>query len=220
MTKIDPILLNDWYIVAKAEDIQQGEIKSVRLLGEDIVVWRGNSPESPVLAWQDWCPHRGAALSRGKIVSDCLACGYHGLRYDKTGKCVYIPSLPTQTPPANARVKAYKCQESRDYIWVSLGNPVQNILPIPEYNNPDYCRFISRPYYIRSSPFRVLENNFDLAHVPFVHEGSIGDARYPAIEEYEVETDKDGITIRNFKLWQMSPVFIDNKNVSKFSFSM
>ncbi|MEC4986427.1 MAG: aromatic ring-hydroxylating dioxygenase subunit alpha [Oscillatoria sp. PMC 1068.18] len=217
MSCIDPILLNDWYIVGKAEDIQPGTIKPVRLLGEDIVVWRGSSLESPVLAWQDWCPHRGVPLSLGKIVGDRLACRYHGWQYDKTGQCVCVPSLPTQSPPVNAHVKTYKCQESSGYIWANLGDFPRQLPAFP--NNPDHRQFVAEPYYISSSPFRVMENNLDMSHPAFLHEGTIGDPNFPLVEDYEVNAEKDRIVIRNIQSWQVGANYTNIKTLSKINIS-
>ncbi|MBK9207343.1 MAG: Rieske (2Fe-2S) protein [Anaerolineales bacterium] len=30
----------------------------------------------------DLCPHRGVALSAGKLVDDCIQCPFHGFEYD------------------------------------------------------------------------------------------------------------------------------------------
>ncbi|MEQ9008835.1 MAG: aromatic ring-hydroxylating dioxygenase subunit alpha [Ekhidna sp.] len=220
MVEIDPILANDWYIVSQAKDIQPGNIKPLRLLGQEIVIWRGNSPESPVVACQDWCPHRGVALSLGKIVGDHLTCRYHGWQYNQQGKCANIPSLTTQPPPLNACVKTYQCQESQGYIWVSLGNPVQDVSSFPEWDNPDYRLFISNPYHVKTSPFRVIDNNLDQSHVPFLHEGSIGHPDYPIIENYEVTTEKDSITVHNINAWQLDGSYFNNsKTVRKITIS-
>jgi hypothetical protein len=36
----DPVLLNDWHVVAYAPDLQANKPMRVRLLDEDIVLWR------------------------------------------------------------------------------------------------------------------------------------------------------------------------------------
>ena len=56
----DPILVNDWHVVACSQDLAEGDVLSVRLLDEDLVLWRAGSR---VLAWKDLCIHRGARLS-------------------------------------------------------------------------------------------------------------------------------------------------------------
>lgn len=39
----------------------------------------------------DRCPHRLAPLSMGRLVGDAVECGYHGITFDCTGKCIRIP---------------------------------------------------------------------------------------------------------------------------------
>lgn len=36
----DPVLINDWHVVAYAPDLKEGKPMAVRLLEEDIVLWR------------------------------------------------------------------------------------------------------------------------------------------------------------------------------------
>ncbi len=36
----DPVLLNDWHVVARAAEIKPGDVVPVRLLGRHLVIWR------------------------------------------------------------------------------------------------------------------------------------------------------------------------------------
>ena len=68
----DPVLVNDWHVVARSSDAAAGNVRAVRLLGQDIVLWRSNQG---LCAWQDLCLHRGAKLSGGRIQDGCLMVG-------------------------------------------------------------------------------------------------------------------------------------------------
>jgi phenylpropionate dioxygenase-like ring-hydroxylating dioxygenase large terminal subunit len=58
----DPILMNDWHVVAYAPDLKADEPMAVRLLEEDLVLWRVGDT---IHAWRDLCVHRGyTALAR------------------------------------------------------------------------------------------------------------------------------------------------------------
>ena len=46
------------------------------ICNERMVFFRG--PEGKVAAVEDFCPHRGAPLSLGKVCDGKLVCGYHG----------------------------------------------------------------------------------------------------------------------------------------------
>src|SRR5689334_3129541 len=100
----DPILLNDWHVVARVEDLAEGKILGVRLLGEDLALW---SIKDQVFAWRDLCVHRGTRLSLGRIEENNLVCPYHGWTYNSEGRCVRIPAHPQQKPPVKARVQTY-----------------------------------------------------------------------------------------------------------------
>ena len=53
----DPVLLNDWYIVAAAHDLDEETPLAVRVWEEELVLWRLGDK---VMAWRDYCIHRGA----------------------------------------------------------------------------------------------------------------------------------------------------------------
>jgi phenylpropionate dioxygenase-like ring-hydroxylating dioxygenase large terminal subunit len=56
--------MNDWHPVTRAGDVAESGVLGVRLLGEEMVVWRYRGQ---VLVWQDLCLHRGTRLSLGKV---------------------------------------------------------------------------------------------------------------------------------------------------------
>src|SRR5439155_19280015 len=104
----DPVLIDDWHVVARAQDVVEGRPAAVGLLDEDVVLWRVGDR---VHAWRDLCVHRGARLSLGRADGDRLACAYHGWTYDEDGRCVRFPAHPEQRPPPTARVKVYRAVE-------------------------------------------------------------------------------------------------------------
>ncbi|MFN8458415.1 MAG: aromatic ring-hydroxylating dioxygenase subunit alpha, partial [Anaerolineae bacterium] len=125
----DHVLINDWHVVARSQDVAEGQLVATRLLEEDLVLWRCNGQ---VLAWQDLCIHRGTRLSLGKVEDEMVVCPYHGWTYNAEGRCLRIPAHPDQSPPAKARVKPYQAQERYGLVWVSLGQPDKDIPPFPE----------------------------------------------------------------------------------------
>jgi phenylpropionate dioxygenase-like ring-hydroxylating dioxygenase large terminal subunit len=144
----DPVLLNDWHVVAMSSDLGAGEVRPARLLGHDLVLWRGSGG---VCAWQDLCLHRGAKLSGGRVQDDCLICPYHGWNYDASGRCVRIPAHPAQPPPARARTTAYHIQEKYGLIWVCLGAPEREVALFPEWDDQIFRKVGSGPYFFDSS---------------------------------------------------------------------
>ena len=116
----DPVLIHDWHPVVPLRDLPAGKPLGVRLLGEDVVLWRAGQT---ILAWQDLCIHRGTRLSLGRIDGETIECPYHGWTYGPDGRCVAIPAHPDQRPPARAVVRTYRAVERYDMVWVSLGEP-------------------------------------------------------------------------------------------------
>jgi phenylpropionate dioxygenase-like ring-hydroxylating dioxygenase large terminal subunit len=74
---------NQWYAILESSQIKKGKIVGVTRMGEKMVAWRTANGELSVMV--DKCPHRGAALSLGKINIDCLQCTFHGFEYDTNG---------------------------------------------------------------------------------------------------------------------------------------
>ena len=101
----DPVLLNDWHVVAYAPDLVEGKPMAARLLEEEIVLWRVGEK---IHAWRDLCLHRGTRLSLGKVENETLICPYHGWTYNEEGQCVRFPAHPNQKPLATALSKCFQ----------------------------------------------------------------------------------------------------------------
>ncbi len=198
----DTILINDWHVVARTSDLNEGSLGKATLLGEDLVLWRFGGRAK---VWQDLCMHRGTRLTLGRIEGDNLVCAYHGWTYNEEGQCVKFPAHPDQIPPGNAHVKTYKSKERYGLIWASLGDPQTDVPAFPEWEDHSYRKIMCGPYYYRASPTRAVENFLDVAHFPFVHEGLLGDKTHPEIDDYEVDSGPEGILATNVRVWQPDP---------------
>jgi vanillate O-demethylase monooxygenase subunit len=115
-----------WHPVATDAEVTD-EPLAVMLLGEPWVVVRLGGR---VVAFKDFCPHRLAPLSAGRVVDGTLQCSYHGYRFDPDGRCVDIPALgPGATIPPKARCDpAAAVAERHGLIWVAPESPVAPII--------------------------------------------------------------------------------------------
>ena len=206
----DPILADDWHVVARSADLQEGGIAKARLLGEDLALWRVGGG---VNAWQDLCMHRGTRLTLGHVEKDRLVCGYHGWTYDATGQCVYFPAHPDQTPPPTAHARVYAAREGYGYVWASLGAPRADLPTFPEWDDPSYRKIVCSPFMYNAAAPRAVENFLDVGHFPFVHGGLLGDTDHTAIEDYQVSSTPEGILATDVKVWQPDP---DGTGVGKY----
>jgi len=187
----DQVIVNDWHAVYRAADLAEGEVRKVRLLGEDLVIWRSGGR---AMAWMDLCIHRGARFTKGWVEDGEIVCPYHGWRYDREGRCTRIPTHPDQSPPAKARAVTYQAQERYGLIWVCMGEPANGIPPLPEWDKPGFVSVHTGPYYLRCNGLRGVENVLDITHLPFVHSGLLGDDAEPeAIPDFDVDVGEDGV---------------------------
>ncbi|HTL88626.1 MAG TPA: aromatic ring-hydroxylating dioxygenase subunit alpha [Leptolyngbya sp.] len=213
---MDSVLLNEWYPIIRSTELKPGTLQSARLFDTDLVLWRGENTD--VVAWLDRCPHRSVKLSGGTIVENTLVCPYHGLSFDRSGQCVKVPAHPNYTPPKQACAKSFLVIERYGVIFVSLGNPPEEVAPFPEWHDPNYHTYLSGGHRFRCSGLRAIENFLDVAHLPFVHDGILGEPTQPVIEDYEVTAIDTGISLKNIQIWQPDPDGTGIGGIAKYDY--
>lgn len=144
----------------------------VRLLGEDLVVYRDTSGAVGLL--QEQCPHRGASLFFGRNEEKGLRCIYHGWKFDTAGRCLEMPNEPPESGfRQKVRQLAYPCVERNGVIWTYMGNaaPVPE-LPLLEWNTvPISQTFLAPPRVQEVNFMQTIDGEYDSSHVPFLHAG-------------------------------------------------
>lgn len=200
---LDPVARSAWHPMARSERLGQGEVMAAVVLGVEIVLWRG---AEGIHAWQDLCIHRGVRLSLGKVVDNCtLRCAYHGWTYDEDGRCVQMPAHPSLKPPARAQAKTYSSREEAGLIWVSL-EPGNGFPPrLRESEHPCFRAIPCGPYPSAAGAPRLIENFLDVAHLPIVHEGTLGVADRAEILPYEVEWVNGLPVAKDIRIYQPNP---------------
>lgn len=93
------MLIRDaWYIAAWADEFGQKPLAR-RICDEPVVLFRDQAGRAAALV--DRCCHRAEPLSKGELVPAGIQCGYHGLVFDGSGRCVVrvrsYPNGPTST---------------------------------------------------------------------------------------------------------------------------
>lgn len=199
---MDPVLLRDWFVAARSADVAEDRPYASSVLGQDIVLWR--SPLG-LRCWQDLCIHRGARLSIGSIDGGQLKCAYHGWCYDPDGRCVRIPAHPGLAPPARARANPYAVREAHGLIWMSFDPASPEPPLVPHFANPAFHTYATGPYRVSAAAPRMIENFLDVAHLPIVHDGCLGSAERPEINDYPVEVTADGPVARGIRVFQPNP---------------
>ncbi|ODV11544.1 MAG: Rieske (2Fe-2S) protein [Rubrivivax sp. SCN 70-15] len=177
---------NTWYVAAMPDEIDAKPLGR-KICGERIVFFRG--PGGAATALEDWCPHRGAPLSLGRVVEGNLVCGYHGLAMGCDGKTV---SMPGQRVRGFPPVRSFPVVERHGFVWVWPGEPaLADASKLPELawsNDPEWA-YGGGLYHIGCDYRLMIDNLMDLTHETYVHSTSIGQ---PEIDETPCKTTVEG----------------------------
>ena len=92
--------MNAWYVACAGDEIGEAPLGRT-VCGQRMVFFR--DADGRAAALEDWCPHRGAPLSLGRVVQGRLVCGYHGLEMGCDGRVVAMPGQRVQAFPAIRR---------------------------------------------------------------------------------------------------------------------
>ncbi len=173
MTNTHPGLRQFWHPVALETDLSDGAPLAVRLLGERWIVAKLGSE---LVGMRDLCPHRLVPLSAGTIEGNEVQCGYHGYRFDASGRATTIPALDPSTPiPAKACVDTTPVTTRFGFIWMSLvDDPIDTLLDDSPYVDPINDLFVCGPFTTRVSAGILTDNFLDGAHFPYLHAATFG----------------------------------------------
>jgi nitrite reductase/ring-hydroxylating ferredoxin subunit len=142
---------------------------AVRLLGEDLVVFRDRSGRIGLL--HRHCAHRGASLEFGIIADKGIRCCYHGWHFDVDGTI-----LDTPAEPEASRIKtnfcqgAYHVREEHGLIFAYMGPP-DELPEFPIYDTFCYPDSTVAPFKITvpANWLQIVENAADPIHNAFLH---------------------------------------------------
>src|SRR5689334_8569111 len=115
------LLRRYWQPVALSDELADLP-KRVRILGEDLVVFR--TKEGKVGCLDLHCAHRGSSLEFGRIEQSGIRCCYHGWLYDTDGR---VTEMPCEAAGFCERMQveqpAYPIHEFGGLIFVYMGPP-------------------------------------------------------------------------------------------------
>lgn len=157
-----------WHPVAALVELDKWPVKKVRLLGEDLALFRTENGTLGLVA--DRCPHRGASLSCGMTDGNSLRCAYHGWLFDTSGRCAETPA-----EPAGSRLKdrvaiaGYPVQEMGGLLWAYLGPQPAPLLPRFEHLVAEGWNRSMGFSSIPCNWLQIAENTLDPLHVEQLH---------------------------------------------------
>jgi vanillate O-demethylase monooxygenase subunit len=157
------------------------------ICNERIVLYRDS--EGRVAALEDFCPHRGAPLSLGRVKEGQLVCGYHGLVMGCDGTALAMPGQRVGPFPS---IRRYPAVERYGFVWLWSGDAaVADPAKIPHLawaESPDWA-YGGGLYHVKCDIRLMIDNLMDLTHETYVHADSIGQKE---IDETPVRTKVEG----------------------------
>ncbi|MBA2933576.1 aromatic ring-hydroxylating dioxygenase subunit alpha [Sphingomonas sp. CGMCC 1.13654] len=170
-------LRNCWYLAAWSDEVAAGALLARRFLDEPIVIFRDG--EGRVQALNDRCPHRFAPLSRGRLGDGVLSCGYHGLAFDGSGRCVRNPHGPVVGSMA---VRRYALVEAYRAIWIWMGDAddarVDRLCDLGFLDEAPDTAF-SKGYLHGEGHYQLfVDNILDLTHADYLHADTLGSGAF------------------------------------------
>jgi 5,5'-dehydrodivanillate O-demethylase oxygenase subunit len=195
-TPMGEVLRRYWHPIAAVADLEDRPIKPVRLMGEDLVLYRDRSGHYGLL--DRHCPHRRADLSYGYLEAPGLRCSYHGWLYDHTGRCRAQPYEDVANPGGGfedrIRIKAYRVAAKAGMLWAYLGPDPAPLVPTWE---PFTWRngFVQIVYAdVACNWLQCQENSCDPVHFEWLHAnfepGSRGDAAEYAPRHLRIDVEE------------------------------
>jgi len=167
-------LRNCWYVAGWADGLGEAPLART-FLDEPVALFR--DVEGTARAIGGRCPHRFAALGAGRVIDGALACPYHGLRFDRTGACVFNPHGAGQVP--RAAVPAYPLAERHGLLWIWMGDAdVADEALIPDFAWLADPRWEAvRGATVADGHYELYSDNIlDLSHANFVHPALVANA--------------------------------------------
>lgn len=188
-----------WHPVARSADVAPGAVLGVRLLDEDLVLWR--DADGALGLADDLCPHRGTMLSAGGRVtaSGTIACPYHAWEFDAAGRCTRIPQLADDVRAvAQVRLATYRTVEHAGLVWACLapdGAERRGVPQVPMVGEPGWWWHAGVPQHWRCQAPRMVENFLDVAHFGVLHADTFGNPDVEVVDAYRPVHDEAALAI-------------------------
>lgn len=185
-----PVALVDEFNPELDPNMAQRPVKAVRLLGQDLVLFKNIQPpsgeakdeatgETRSQAWglldRD-CPHRGADLSFGRLESSAagsgLRCPFHGWQFDVTGQCIETPAEPAGSKLCERiKQRSYPVLEKSGVLFAWLGPEGSTPPPLADFDcftAPGTHTFAFKGLW-SCNWLQAFEVGIDPAHASFLH---------------------------------------------------
>src|SRR5260370_7580171 len=96
-TDMGRLLRMFWHPVATSHSVNAGQARPLRVMGEDLTLYRGESGRAYLVAGR--CAHRLNVLHTGWVQGEEIRCIYHGWKYAGDGQSTQAPPEAPALPP-------------------------------------------------------------------------------------------------------------------------
>jgi 5,5'-dehydrodivanillate O-demethylase oxygenase subunit len=182
-TPMGELMRRYWQPMAAADDMKNAWTKRVRLLGEDLVLFKDRQGRLGLIAEQ--CPHRRASFAFGIPTQDGIRCPYHGWEYSAQGKCLNQPNEPDNCAFRDkVATDAYPVQELGGVLFAYLGPLPAPLLPrFDGFVVEGAIRMMGR-VVLPVNWLQIMENSLDPIHTEWLHG-----------HQHEFQKEQEGIKV-------------------------
>jgi len=163
-TPMGELLRRYWHPIAAEADMDRDPVRPVRLLGEDLVLFRDEAGRLGLVA--ERCAHRGISLAYGIPQENGLRCAYHGWTYDTEG---HVVDMPFERACLPLRIRAYRVEALGGLIFAYLGPDPAPYLPrwdvLVREDFKKTCRITELP----CNWLQCMDNSLDPTHFEHLH---------------------------------------------------
>ncbi|HZF81536.1 MAG TPA: Rieske 2Fe-2S domain-containing protein [Rubrivivax sp.] len=165
-----PVALLDEFDPRFDERMAERPLKPVRLLGQDLVLFRDSAGRWGLLDRD--CPHRGADLAFARHEGEGIRCPFHGWKFDTQGRCLETPAEPAgSTLCQRVRQRSYPVLEAAGVLFAYLGPEGHAPPELPAFDAfvaPASHRFAFKGLW-QCNWLQAFEVGIDPAHPSFLH---------------------------------------------------
>ncbi|HXS52860.1 MAG TPA: aromatic ring-hydroxylating dioxygenase subunit alpha [Usitatibacter sp.] len=182
-TPMGALMRRYWQPVAALVELERRWTKKVRLLGEDLVLFRDRRGRLGLI--EEQCPHRRASFLHGIPTEDGIRCPYHGWEFNGHGKCLSQPNEP-DNPKFRERVctTAYPVEVMGGLVWAYLGPAPRPLLPrFDGFVAEGAVRMMGRAL-LPVNWLQIMENSMDPIHTEWLHG-----------HHYEFQKEQEGVKV-------------------------
>ena len=173
-TPMGRLMRRFWHPVALAERVKPGTAIGLKILGEDLTLYRGAGGRPYLVGGH--CAHRLTRMHTGWVEGEEIRCLYHGWKYDGAGRCTERPAEP-DSGPCDVAIASYPVHEYCGHVFAYLGEGPAPAFDLPRkdvFESDDHFT-LARAQIWPSNWFQHVENSMDAVHVSFVHQkGKVG----------------------------------------------